>query len=130
MFASVKQLPIITVIFLILAAFKHYTCFWLVLHTSALEFSLLGMVSNVVIFLLRRLVFREDGAPFGYGTFPVWEMMTTVVGFTLISVCASSTAGDHSVLADPATADGKSIPLPGPNDRSSSEQEQAPTGPV
>jgi CRISPR-associated exonuclease Cas4 len=38
--------------------------------------------------------------------------------------------GKSDVVEFHESACGKSIPLPGPNDGSSSEQEQAPTGPV
>jgi hypothetical protein len=80
------QLPILTVLFIVVAAIKHYSCFWLVLHTSAREFSLVMLFVNVVLCVVRRVMFREDGATFGYAQFPVFGMVIILTGFALLGL--------------------------------------------
>ena len=86
---SVDEIYALIGLFVIVAAVKHYTCFWLVLHTSAFEFAQVFMFSNVLMFVVRRIVYREDGAIFGYKEFPVTGMAATITGFALLSYNAA-----------------------------------------
>jgi hypothetical protein len=108
-FNYLNQLPILTVLFIAVAAAKHYTCFWLVLKTSALEYSLVVMFGNVAMFIVRRMMFREDGATFGYAQFPVMGMATTIIGLAMMSI---QPAKDEQVgdLIEPTTDDFSETP--------------------
>lgn len=86
---SVDEIYTLVAAIILVSAVKHYTCFWLVLHTSAFEFAQVHMFSNVLMFVVRRIVYREDGAIFGYKQFPVTGMMATITGFALLSYNAA-----------------------------------------
>jgi hypothetical protein len=97
----VDQLPILTVLFVAVAALKHYTSFWLVLHTSALEFSLVVTFVNVVLCVVRRVMFREDGATFGYAQFPVVGSLAILTGFAMLSLRGRHPDEGSIELAEP-----------------------------
>lgn len=83
---SQSQVSTLIIVFIIVGAFKQYTCFWLVIHTSAMEYSQVLIFSKVLMFIVRRIVYREDGATFGYMKFPLIGMIITFTGFGMLSV--------------------------------------------
>jgi hypothetical protein len=95
------RLPILTALFVAVAALKHYTAFWLVLHTSALEFSLVVAFVDVVLCVARRVMFREDGATFGYAQFPVVGSLAILIGFAMLSVRGHHPEENSVALAEP-----------------------------
>ncbi|OHS93711.1 hypothetical protein TRFO_39996 [Tritrichomonas foetus] len=77
-------------LFIGVAALKHYTGFWLVLHTSAVEYTRVVMCSNLMMFAVRHVVFREDGAAFGYSQIPVAGLVIMFIGFALLCIAPPS----------------------------------------
>lgn len=72
--------------FVIVSAFNHYTGFWLILHTSAVEYTRVVMCSNLMIFICRHEVYREEGATFGYAKIPLSGIILTIIGFVLFII--------------------------------------------
>lgn len=83
--------------FVAISAFNHYAGFWLILHTSAVEYSRVVMCSNLMMFYVRHEVFREEGATFGYATVPLSGIIITVIGFALFCVVPPSVS-DRELL--------------------------------
>ena len=84
-------------LFIIASALKNYTAFWLILHTNAVEYTRVDMMANLMKFAIRHIVFREDGATYGYTKIPTTGILFTILGFTLL--CLSPTgSNNHEVI--------------------------------
>ena len=83
--------------FVLVSALNHYTGFWLILHTSAVEYSRVVMCSNLMIFIGRHEVFREEGATFGYAKIPLSGIILTIIGIFLF-IMMPPTMPDRELL--------------------------------
>jgi hypothetical protein len=81
----VPAVSLFTLAFVVAAAVQQYSQCWLVLHTRAVEYARTAMFASVVLFGIRRSVFREDGAAYGFYKVPLVGGFLTVAGLALIS---------------------------------------------
>ena len=72
--------------FIIASALYRYSSFWLILHTSAVEYTRVVMVSNLMMFAIRHVVYKEEGATFGYTQIPLLGIVFSFAGFALLCI--------------------------------------------
>jgi hypothetical protein len=93
---AVKETAVIAMCFTIAAAFQQYAGFWLVLRTRAVEYARVVMFASLAFFAIRHMVYREDGAAYGFYQFPTIGTLMTAIGFILITL-APPTGADLQI---------------------------------
>jgi hypothetical protein len=83
---AAKESAVITLCFVVAAAFQQCSGFWLVLHTRAVEYARVVMYASLVFFAIRHIMYREDGAAYGFYQVPTLGALMTTIGFVLISI--------------------------------------------
>jgi hypothetical protein len=83
---AAKEIAIIPLCFTVAAAFQQYSGFWLVIHTKAVEYARVVMFASLVFFGIRHMVYREDGAAYGFYQVPTLGAFITAIRFILISI--------------------------------------------
>jgi len=82
---SFSKFLLYVLVFMFFSAIQHYSAFWLVLKTKAVEFSHVWLLSELFMIGIRYTIFREDGAPYGFAPIPMMSVYFTIAGLIFFS---------------------------------------------